>query len=94
MAVKRTLAISLLAATLAAPLPARAAIVDANLIPDGQYVVKVERVDDPHHILVLMQNGVETNLVGRSSVDFSKLKPNDSIKIALIKGLVPVYGPA
>ena len=80
-----------LAAVLASPIAAPAAVVDSNLIPDGQYVVKVERIDDSHHILVLMQNGIETILIGRSNVDFSKLKPNDTIKIALVKGLVPVY---
>lgn len=68
-----------------------AATVDVNYIPDGQYIVKVERVQDAHHVMVMMQNGVETLLVGRSNVDFSKLKPNDTIKIALVKGEVPVF---
>ena len=78
-------------ATIALPVTLRAAVVDANLIPDGRYVVKVERVDDAHHVFVLMPNGMETNLTGRDNVDFSKLKPNDTIQIALIKGIVPVY---
>ena len=73
------------------PLAAPATLVDANYIPDGQYVVKVERVQDAKHVLVLMQNGVETNLVARGDVDFSKLKPNDTIKVAILKGQVPVF---
>jgi len=89
--VKTSSIVLTLAAVLASPIAAPAAVVDSNLIPDGQYVVKVERIDDSHHILVLMQNGIETILIGRSNVDFSKLKPNDTIKIALVKGLVPVY---
>ena len=80
-----------IASMLAAPIAASASVVDPNLIPDGQYVVKVERVDDSHHMLVLMQNGIETLLVGRTSVDFSKLRPNDTVRIALVKGLVPVF---
>jgi hypothetical protein len=52
---------------------AAAAVVDADMIPDGQYV--------------------ETVLVARSGVDFSKLKPNDSVRIALVKGVVPVFEP-
>ena len=75
------------------PAAASAAIVDSSYIPDGRYVVKVERVDDAHHMLVLMQNGVETVLVGRDSVDFSKFKPNDTVRIALIKGEVPIAAP-
>ena len=82
-----------LVATLAVPVNARAAVVDANMIPDGRYLVKVERVDDAHHILVLMDNGVESTLAG-PSVDFSKLKPNDMVSVAIIKGVVPVFAPA
>lgn len=80
-------------AVLACTATAFAAVVDSNMIPDGQYVVKVERVQDAHHVLVLMSNGVETVLIGRGDVDFSKLKPNDSVRIALVKGLVPVFEP-
>ncbi|HEY1975989.1 MAG TPA: hypothetical protein VGG89_05585 [Candidatus Baltobacteraceae bacterium] len=78
---------------LACTAPALAAVVDSNMIPDGQYVVKVERVQDAHHVLVLMSNGVETVLVARGDVDFSKLKPNDSVRVALVKGVVPVFEP-
>ncbi|MGB6985905.1 MAG: hypothetical protein WBD74_08060 [Candidatus Aquilonibacter sp.] len=72
------------------PAVASAAIVDATLVPDGTYTVKVEKVQDAQHALVMMQNGVETMLVAQGSADFSKCKPNDTIKVSIIKGKVPV----
>lgn len=72
------------------PMLASAALVDASLVPDGTYTAKVEKVQDAQHALVMMQNGVETVLVAQGSVDFSKLKTNDTIKISIIKGKVPV----
>ena len=82
----------LFAAAVAAPSVALAAAVDASLIPDGTYVVKVEKVEDAQHVTVLMQNGVETTLVAASNgVDFKKVAANSTIKISLIKGKVPVY---
>ena len=88
---KKLVATALFAAAIAAPVATLAATVDATLIPDGTYVVKVEKVQDPQHALVMMQNGVETMLVGRSTIDFTKAKTNDTLKISLIKGVVPVY---
>jgi hypothetical protein len=82
-----------LAATLLAPAAAIAAnTVDASLIPDGTYTVKVERVVDSKHVLVVMDNGTETTLpAGRPTVDFSKVQPNDQLKLSLIKGGVMVF---
>ena len=74
-----------------APVAASAAPIDPSLVPDGTYVVKVEKVQDPQHALVMMNNGVETTLVAAGGVDFSKVKANETIKISLIKGKVPVY---
>ena len=66
--------------------------IDATLIPDGTYTVKVERVLDAKHVLVTMDNGAETTLAaGRETVDFSKVKQNDQIKLSIIKGNVMVY---
>jgi hypothetical protein len=66
--------------------------IDPSLIPDGTYTVKVERVLDAKHVLVTMDNGTETTLsAGRATVDFSKVKQNDQIKLSLIKGSVMVY---
>ena len=80
-----------MAAAVAAPLVASAAVMDASLVPDGTYVVKVEKVEDAAHVLVMMNNGVETTLVATGAVNFSKVKSNDTIKISIVKGKVPVF---
>jgi len=85
--------ISLLAllALLAAPAAALATTVSAELIPDGTYVVKVEQVTDAQHVTVKMDNGMETTLSASGSVSFAKVKANDTIKVSLITGKVPVF---
>ena len=82
-----------LVAALAVPSAALAAnAVDASLIPDGTYTVKVEKIVDSKHVQVQMDNGTETTLpAGRDSVDFGKAKPGDQLKLSLIKGAVMVY---
>ncbi len=82
-----------LAAALAAPIAALAAnSIDASLIPDGTYTVKVEKVLDSKHIQVTMDNGAETTLeAGRPTVDFTKVKVGDQVKLSLSKGEVLVY---
>lgn len=89
----KSLAIVALIAALAAPASAPAAnTVDASLIPDGTYTATVEKVVDAKHVVVKMENGVETTLTTeRANVDFTKTKPNDQIKLSLIKGEVAVY---
>jgi type 1 fimbria pilin len=80
-----------LAAAFLAPLAASAASIDSTLIPDGTYTVKVERVTDAQHVTVVMNNGIETTLVATGSVSFTKVKANDTIKVSVLKGKVPVY---
>ena len=46
--------VAVLALALLAPATAMAATIDASLIPDGTYTVKVERVIDSKHMLVTM----------------------------------------
>jgi hypothetical protein len=80
--------------TLASLLPcaALAANVASTTIPDGTYTVKVVKVVDPKHLDVLMDNGSESTLpAGRPNVDFTKVQPNDQIKLSLIGGNVMVY---
>ena len=78
-------------AVVAAPLAA-AADIDATLIPDGTYTVKVERVVDPTHMVIVMQNAVKTTVeANRATMDFSKIKPNDDVKLSLGKGKVLVF---
>ena len=90
---KRIATLALAIAALASPAAAIAAnTVDPSLIPDGTYTVKVEKVVDSKHVQVQMDNGTETTLpAGRGSVDFTKTKPGDQLKLSLIKGSVMVY---
>ena len=60
---------ALLLASLAPAAALAANAIDASLIPDGTYTVKVEKVVDSKHVLVTMDNGAETTLpAGRDSV--------------------------
>ncbi len=85
----------LLIGPLVAPLffsVAGAAMLDPTAIADGTYTVKVEQVIDPKHVRVALDNGSETTLVaGRPTVDFSKVRPDDQLKLSLIRGTVVVY---
>lgn len=81
---------ALFALAVLAPSMASAALVDPALVPDGTYVVKVEKVEDAQHLLVMMQNGIETTLVAQG-VDFGKVKPNETLKVSLVKGKVPAF---
>lgn len=87
----KRIALFTLLALAAAPAAALAATVDASLIPDGTYVVKVEQVPDASHVTVKMDNGMEATLTASGKVTFAKIKANDTIKVSLIKGKVPVY---
>lgn len=84
-------ALALLATTMFAPLAAKADI-DASLIPDGTYTVKVAKVVDSNHMVIVMQNSVKTTVAAnRPSMDFTKLAPNDNVKMSLGKGKVLVF---
>lgn len=88
----KTLTRLALAALALVPSLASAASIDASLIPDGTYTVKVEKVLDNKHIQVAMNNGAEATLVGgRPTVDFGRVKAGDQLKLSLIKGQVMVY---
>lgn len=82
-----------LVAALAAPTVALAAnTIDASLIPDATYTVKVVKVVDSKHILVTMDNGSQTTLTaGRPTVDFGKVSAGDSLKLSTSKGTVLVF---
>lgn len=75
------------------PIAASAAnTIDAKMIPDGTYTVKVVEVVDSKHLLVTMDNGAQTTLVaGRPTVDFSKVQSSDQVRLSLIGGAVMVY---
>ena len=48
------------------PATASAAVVDASLMPDGTYTVKVEKIQDALHALVMMQNARQNILHERN----------------------------
>jgi hypothetical protein len=74
------------------PIAAWAATVSPTSIPDGTYTAKVVKVVDPKHVDVVLENGQEATLpAGRPYVNFSKVQPNDQIKLSLIGGNVMVY---
>jgi hypothetical protein len=90
--VYKKLALAAAAAALAFPSAIQAAMIDATLIPDGTYTVKIEKVIDNKHIQAAMDNGSEADLsAGRPTVDFSAVKAGDSVKLSLIKGQVMVF---
>jgi hypothetical protein len=74
------------------PVATCAATVAATSIPNGTYTVKVLKIVDAKHIDVVLDNGQEATLSsGRSYVDFSKVQPNDQLKLSLIGGNVMVF---
>ncbi|MGZ3499191.1 MAG: hypothetical protein ACXVAG_13480 [Vulcanimicrobiaceae bacterium] len=89
--VRNLFAIAALACVALAPAAALANTVDASLIPDGTYTVKVEKVVDPQHMTVKMDNGIETTLSAKAGVTFGKIKDNDTVKLSVISGKVPLY---
>ena len=83
--------LGLFASALLAPVAARADV-DATLIPDGTYTVKVAKIVDANHMVIVMQNSVKTTVTAnRPTMDFTKLAPNDSVKMSLGKGKVLVF---
>ena len=87
---KKRFALLSVLAVLAAPAPTLAAV-EASLIPDGTYIVKVEKVNDAQHLTVVMNNGIETTLSASGSISFSTVKVNQTIKVSVVKGKVPVF---
>jgi dihydroxyacetone kinase DhaKLM complex PTS-EIIA-like component DhaM len=81
-----------LMAALIIPAAAIAGTIDASLIPDGTYTVKVQKVVDSKHIFVAMDNGSQATLAaGRPTVDFGKVSAGDSLKVSTSKGTVLVF---
>ena len=73
---------------LLAPAAARA----DDVLADGTYTVKVQRVVDAKHVLVSTSDGKQATLAaGRDAVDFTKVKPNDQLRLSLANGGVMVF---
>ena len=91
MILRLTLALLIAASSCAA---ARADTIDASLIPDGNYTVTVEKVDDAYHITARMDNGVEVQLkAAKATVTFSNSMP-PRIKVFVVQGEVVYVGKA
>ncbi|HKU68949.1 MAG TPA: hypothetical protein VJP85_14340 [Candidatus Baltobacteraceae bacterium] len=75
-------------------IPASAALVDPALIPDGDYVVIVERIVDPKHIIVKMDNGIESEIAATSTLSFDPSSRLKRAKIFVYKGLIITYRAA
>jgi hypothetical protein len=88
---KQIALLGLCAALLAAP-AAAASTVDATSLASGTYTVTVVKIIDNKHIYVTLPDGTQTMLTaGRDSVDFTKVKENDQLKLSIDKGDVLVY---
>ncbi len=74
--------------------PALAALVDPSLIPDGDYVVTVEKIVDSKHVIVKMENGVESNLPAAKSMTFDTNFKASKAKIFVYKGTVITFAKA
>ncbi|MFN2528186.1 MAG: hypothetical protein ABR584_05660 [Candidatus Baltobacteraceae bacterium] len=88
---RKTFLVLAFAAAIAAPISAVANTVDASLVPDGTYVVKVERIMDAQHMMVRMDNGIETTLAAKGAIDFLRVKSNDTVQLSVVHGKVPVF---
>lgn len=66
-------------------------LVDPSLIPDGDYVVTVERVIDAKHIVVKMDNGIEAQIPAAATVSFDAGSHMKHAKIFVYKGVVITY---
>jgi hypothetical protein len=89
---KTVLSLGLLAALTIPAAAIAGTTIDASLIPDGTYTVKVQKVVDSKHIFVAMDNGSQATLAaGRPTVDFGKVSAGDSLKVSTSKGTVLVY---
>lgn len=66
---------------------ASASKIEASLVPDGLYTALVEKVADPAHITVKMENGMEVDLKpSKHTVTFSTSMENTKVKIYIMQG--------
>ncbi len=92
MGTRNILTLAAFALAVLTPVASYASMVEATLIPDGSYLVKVEKIVDPTHITVaLVHSGLESTLESTGSAHFDAIKVNDMLKVSIIKGKVPVY---
>lgn len=87
---KEALFIGALAAFLV-PVAARASLVDPALIPDGEYKVTVEKVVDSKHIIVKMDNGIESEVPAAKTLSFDSTSSVKTARLFIYKGVVITF---
>lgn len=73
------------------PVAARAALVAPALIPDGEYKVTIERVIDDKHIVVRMDNGIESELPASKTLTFGGAAASKNAHLFIYKGVVITF---
>ncbi len=87
---KEALFIGALAAFMA-PIAANASLVDPALIPDGEYKVTIEKVVDSKHIVVKMDNGIESEVPAAKTLTFDGATASKTARLFIYKGVVITF---
>jgi hypothetical protein len=87
---KEALFIGALAAFVA-PVAVQAALVDPALIPDGEYKVLVEKVVDSKHLIVKMDNGIESQVPASKTLTFDGAAASKTAHLFIYKGVVITF---
>jgi hypothetical protein len=74
-----------------APIAVRAALVDPALIPDGEYKVTIEKVVDSKHIIVKMDNGIESEVPATKTLSFDGASAAKTARLFIYKGVVITF---
>lgn len=78
-------------ATFFAPVAANASLVDPTLIPDGEYKVTIEKVVDSKHIVVKMDNGIESEVPAAKTLTFDGAAAAKNARVFIYKGVVITF---
>lgn len=68
-------------------------LVQPALIPDGDYLVIVEKIVDAKHIIVRMDNGIESQIPAAPTLSFNPAAHLKYAKIFVYKGAVITFKP-
>jgi hypothetical protein len=68
-----------------------AALVDPSLIPDGDYKVTIEKVVDNKHIVVRMDNGIESEIPAAKTLTFDGAAAAKSAHLFIYKGIAITF---
>ncbi len=68
-----------------------ATLISPSLIPDGDYEVVVEKIVDAKHVIVKMDNGIESEISATGTLSFDPSSHIKHAKIFVYKGLIITY---